>query len=228
MIPTKTKQLIPLIFLLIVVPLILTGCTREGKVIDNSNNTNMTVEKLNADEYCKNQPKSGQKSCPEKGEEIAVIETNYGTIKIKFFDKQATKTTKNFKKLTKENFYDSLIFHRIMSGFMIQGGDPSGDGTGGPGYTTPAEIDKNLVHTAGAVATARLSDAANPLKASSGSQFYIVHNDTGARSLDGEYTIFAQVISGMNVVEAIAEVETDAMDKPDTDVIIKKITIEKY
>lgn len=214
---------------------------REGNVIGDSDNNNSNSEnsttsnqingnnmakKIESDNYCEG--KTGQKACPEKNEEIAVINTNYGTIKIKLFEDEAPKTVTNFKKLIKEGFYDNLIFHRIIEGFMIQGGDPEGAGSGGPGYTVDAEISEKLSHVAGAVACARLSDAINPEKASSGSQFYIVHNDTGAKSLDGDYTIFGQVIAGQNVVEAIAEVATDSSDKPLEDVVIEKTSIELY
>lgn len=212
---------IPFVILLAI---ILTGCTSsEPEIIDNSQNGNMSkskITKLVADNYCKG--KDGQKSCPETEEEVVVLQTNHGDITIKLFTEEAPKTTANFKKLVKEGFYDGLSFHRIIKNFMIQGGDPSGDGTGGPGYTIDAEISPYLTHTAGAVATARLGDAVNPEKASSGSQFYIVHNDTGALGLDGEYTIFAQVVKGMNVVDKIANLKTDFEDKPTQEVIIEK------
>lgn len=227
-----------LIVILIALPIALYLVTRQGnnyethkQAKDDTIDTqlqNTPVEKIKADNYCKG--KTGQKACPKKGTDIAVLETNHGTIKIKFFRQYAPKTVDNFKKLAKDGFYDGLIFHRVISGFMIQGGDPDGTGAGGPGYTIDAEIvptDK-LSHVAGAVATARQGDQINPEKKSSGSQFYIVHNDTGAKSLDGDYTIFAQVISGMNVVEDIANVATDQSDKPLQDVIIESATIEKY
>ena len=206
---------------------VLSGTKKSSdpKVIDNSLQE-QTMQKLSPDKYC--DEKEGQKACPKSGDEIAVIDTNYGPIKIKFFTEESPKTVENFKKLANDGFYDDLIFHRIIAGFMIQGGDPDGTGAGGPSYTVDAEISPYLTHTAGAVATARQGDAVNPEKKSSGSQFYIVHNDTGALSLDGEYTIFAQVIEGMNVVEKIAAVKTDSMDKPLKDVKIEKVTIEKY
>jgi len=225
--------MIAIFFILFLVVLIIIGvlANRSGKkdedpkVVDNSLQE-QTMQKLSPDKYC--DEKEGQKACPKSGDEIAVIDTNYGPIKIKFFTEESPKTVENFKKLANDGFYDDLIFHRIIAGFMIQGGDPDGTGAGGPSYTVDAEISPYLTHTAGAVATARQGDAVNPEKKSSGSQFYIVHNDTGALSLDGEYTIFAQVIEGMNVVEKIAAVKTDSMDKPLKDVKIEKVTIEKY
>lgn len=110
------------------------------------------------------------------------------------------KTVANFVKLAKDGFYSGLIFHRREEGFVIQGGDPSGDGTGGPGYTVEAEIT-DLKHTKGALAMARLPDYINPTKASSGSQFYITLDATPF--LDGDYTVFGYVVSGMDVAEKI-------------------------
>ncbi len=211
--------------------LILTGCTKEGEIIDNSNSSNRAnmstqIQKLTADTICAEQ--TGQKACPAEGEETVILETSYGNITIKLFGDRAPKTVANFKKLVESGFYNNLIFHRIIEGFMIQGGDPTGDGTGGPGYTVEAEISPDLSHIAGAVATARQADTVNPTKASSGSQFYIVHNDTGALGLDGDYTIFGQVIAGQNVVNAIAIAQTDYSDKPLQDIVIEKAYLDTY
>ncbi|PCI24916.1 peptidylprolyl isomerase [Candidatus Peregrinibacteria bacterium] len=140
---------------------------------------------------------------PAEGEEFVILHTNQGDISLRLFPEHAPQTVANFKKLVNDKFYDSLIFHRIIEGFMIQGGDPEGTGMGGPGYTTPAEIHEALKHIPGALATARLSDNINPLKASSGSQFYIVHQN--ARFLDGEYTVFGQTFAGMETVNAITQ-----------------------
>lgn len=216
-----------LISTLVLIALILSGCGKEPEVIDSSEGNDMTkIEGVQAEKSCEGQ--TGQKSCPKAGDEIAVIDTNYGTIKLKLFEEEAPKTVENFKKLIGEEFYDGLVFHRVIEGFMIQGGDPKGTGEGGPGYTIKAEISDSLSHVAGAVATARLSDEANPDKESSGSQFYIVHDDTGALNLDGQYTIFGQVVEGQNVVDKIATVETGAGDKPVLNVIIENVTIETY
>ncbi len=140
--------------------------------------------------------------------QVVVLETAQGTIVIRTADAAAPRTSANFRKLAQKGFYDGTTFHRVIKGFMIQGGDPLSkdanpfnDGQGGPGYTIPAEI--KLKHVRGAVATARLGDAANPKKASSGSQFFIcVANQA---SLDrGGYTVFGQVIQGMDAVDRIA------------------------
>ncbi len=126
---------------------------------------------------------------------IAVIETEKGVIKFKFFAKDAPKTVKNFIKLAKKGFYDGLIFHRVIPNFMIQGGCPKGTGTGGPGYSIDAEFNKQK-HVEGTVAMARSADPD-----SAGSQFYICHGDTP--HLDGQYTVFGQVIEGLEVVHKI-------------------------
>lgn len=145
--------------------------------------------------------------------QVAVLETVLGKIVIKFHPEDAPLTVANFKKLVRQKFYDGTYFHRVIPGFMVQGGDPnsknadpSDDGMGGPGYTVPAEIKGK--HERGAVATARLGDAANPKKESSGSQFFI---DVAAQpSLDaGGYTVFGEVISGMDVVDKIVALGSD-------------------
>jgi cyclophilin family peptidyl-prolyl cis-trans isomerase len=147
------------------------------------------------------------------GPQVAVLETVLGTIVIKFAEADAPKTVANFKKLVKTGFYDGTCFHRVIPGFMIQGGDPnskdtdpSNDGIGGPGYTVPAEI--KLPHLRGSVATARQGDQVNPERASSGSQFFI---DVAAQpSLDqGGYTVFGTVIKGMEVVDKIVALGAD-------------------
>lgn len=148
-----------------------------------------------------------------------------GKIKIKLYTKEAPKTTENFIKLVNQGFYNGLTFHRVIPGFVIQGGDPKGDGTGGPGYTVPAEINPNLKHVRGTVATARLSDQVNPTKASSGSQFYICH--APAPHLDGNYTIFGMVVEGMDVVDKIAQVKTTpGNNKPIIPVVMDKVYLE--
>lgn len=130
----------------------------------------------------------------------AVMKTTYGDMVIALYPSSAPETVNNFVHLAKNGFYENTVFHRVIKGFMIQGGDPKGDGTGGPGYTIPAEI--GLKHVRGSIAMARLSDQVNPKKDSSGSQFYIAHQDIP--QLDGEYTVFGKVIKGIEVVDKIA------------------------
>lgn len=129
----------------------------------------------------------------------AVIETDKGNIKVKLFAKEAPLSVSNFIQLAHNGFYEGLTFHRVEAGFVIQGGDPSGNGTGGPGYTVKAEIGQP--HLAGALAWARTGDDVNPERRSSGSQFYITLAPTPF--LDSGYTVFGQTIEGMDVVKLI-------------------------
>lgn len=160
------------------------------------------------------------------------IITSHGTMKVKLYS-QTPKHRDNFVKLVSEHYYDSIRFHRVINGFMIQTGDPySRDtalinkwGTGGPDYTVPAEFVSEYYHKKGALAAARKGDIANPKKASSGSQFYIVHNENVCRQLDGDYTVFGEVTEGLEVIDAIADVATDRYDRPYEDVTI--ITINR-
>ena len=131
----------------------------------------------------------------------AILDTDRGTIVIELYSGVAPKTAANFEKLSSEGFYNNLTFHRVEPGFVVQGGDPKGDGTGGPGYDLPAEISPGEKHLRGTVATARLGDNVNPDRKSSGSQFYICLG--AAPFLDGQYTIFGGVIEGMSVVDKI-------------------------
>lgn len=126
----------------------------------------------------------------------AVITVDRGVIELDLNAKAAPLTVANFVKLANEKFYDGLTFHRVVPNFVAQGGDPKGDGTGGPGYNVPAEI--GLKHKKGAIATARTGDTVNPKRESSGSQFYIALKDLP--ELDGQYTVFGQVTKGMDVV----------------------------
>jgi len=131
---------------------------------------------------------------------VATISTVKGDIVVQLDASAAPQTVNNFVFLAQQGFYDGLTFHRVEPGFVIQGGDPAGTGSGGPGYTIPAEIQ--LSHVEGAIAMARRSDQVNPTRASSGSQFYITLAPTPF--LDGAYTVFGQVIEGMDVVQSIA------------------------
>ncbi len=166
-------------------------------------------------------------------EPVFDIVTNYGTIKIKLY-KDTPLHKANFAKLALSGFYDGLLFHRVINGFMIQGGDPltkdpanaAKFGTGGPGYTIPAEILPEHHHKKGALAAARRGDAANPMKESSGSQFYIVQNEQTCAQLDGAYTVFGETIEGLDVIDKIAAVETDPRDRPLAQVKIVKIKAE--
>ena len=156
--------------------------------------------------------------------------TSHGTMKIRLYA-GTPQHRDNFIKLVKENYYDGMRFHRVIEGFMIQGGDPfSRDtsminswGTGGPNYTIPAEFVSEYHHKKGAIAAARKGDMANPRKASSGSQFYIVQDEQGCSHLDGQYTIFGEVYEGLEVIDRIAGVDTDRYDRPYEDVMIVSV-----
>ena len=167
-------------------------------------------------------------------EPVFDINTNLGTIKVKLYS-QTPKHRENFAKLALSGYYNGLLFHRVINGFMIQGGDPltknSGNvdkfGTGGPGYTIPAEFVPEYTHKKGALAAARRGDAANPLKESSGSQFYIVQNEAACSALNGDYTAFGETIDGFDVIDRIAAVQTDERDRPVSDVKIVSIRLDR-
>jgi cyclophilin family peptidyl-prolyl cis-trans isomerase len=149
----------------------------------------------------------------------AVIETSMGTIKVALDEKKAPITTANFIKLAQDGFYDGLIFHRIIKGFMVQGGDPQGTGMGGADEKIKLEIHPELRHVDGAISMARSQD---PNSASS--QFFIC--DGAQAFLDNNYATFGQTVEGMDVVRALASVKTGANDKPVENATIVKVTIE--
>ena len=147
-----------------------------------------------------------------------------GVMKIELYPEIAPKTVENFENLVRDGFYDGLIFHRVISGFMIQGGDPLGSGFGGPGHTIVGEFASNgfenpLKHERGVISMARSQDPN-----SAGSQFFIMHKD--APYLDGQYAAFGKLVEGFEVLDSIANVETGFSDKPNHDVVMKKVTIE--
>ena len=136
----------------------------------------------------------------------ANINTTLGTIEVELFDEQAPKTVENFRKLAGDHFYDGVIFHRVIRDFMIQGGDPQGTGTGGPGYTFEDEINEHRI-VRGALAMANAGPDTN------GSQFFILTADA-APWLDGKHTVFGRVTAGMDTVDAIESLATDQGDRP--------------
>ena len=147
----------------------------------------------------------------------AVMHTNHGDITIELFDEEAPKTVENFKKLAGDNFYDGVIFHRVIKDFMVQGGDPTGTGTGGPGYTFEDEPNQHRVER-GALAMANAGPDTN------GSQFFIVTADA-CPWLDGKHTVFGRVTGGMDVVNTISALDTDARDRPREDVVIERVEL---
>lgn len=182
--------------------------------------SNQPEQNTNQNQVEEQASKPAEEPVPDKA--YAEIETSLGSFKVELDGKSASKTVANFIKLSKQEFYNGLKFHRVIPDFVVQGGDPEGTGMGGPGYTVPAEI--GLKHKKGAIAMARTDDSVNPTRASSGSQFYIALDDLP--DLDGKYTVFGYVTSGMSVVDKIGAVPTEPGDYPIEDVIIKKITIE--
>ena len=156
---------------------------------------------------------------------IVIQVKDLGDIRVALDEQAAPITVENFTKLVKEGFYDGLTFHRVIPGFMVQGGCPEGTGTGGPGYHIKGEfaangIDNPIKHERGVISMARAMDPD-----SAGSQFFIMHAD--APHLDGQYAAFGKVESGIEVVDEIANVVTDFGDKPYDDVVIEKIYIEE-
>jgi cyclophilin family peptidyl-prolyl cis-trans isomerase len=146
----------------------------------------------------------------------ATLHTNHGDITIELFDEDAPKTVDNFKKLAGDSFYDGVIFHRVIKDFMIQGGDPTGTGRGGPGYTFEDEFNDHKV-ARGALAMANAGPNTN------GSQFFIVTTDA-APWLDGKHTVFGRVVEGMDVVDKIEASDTDRNDRPRQDAVIERVT----
>ncbi|MBP5210248.1 MAG: peptidylprolyl isomerase [Bacteroidales bacterium] len=196
---------------------------------------------------CKNNPKATEEpkaevveqtisqavdlNAPIAEEPVLLIKTSMGDITVKLY-KETPLHRDNFVKLAKSGYYNGLLFHRVIPGFMIQGGDPftkdktkeSQYGTGGPGYTIPAEIVPGKTHKKGALAAARRGDSVNPAKESSGSQFYLVQDAEGCKHLDGQYTIFGETLSGLDVIDSIAAVQRNNRDLPLTPVKIISIS----
>jgi peptidyl-prolyl cis-trans isomerase B (cyclophilin B) len=148
----------------------------------------------------------------------ATLRTNHGPVRIELFDEDAPQTVANFKKLAGDGFYDGIIFHRVIKDFMIQGGDPTGTGSGGPGYSFEDEFNDHKI-VRGALAMANAGPNTN------GSQFFIVTTPE-APWLDGKHTVFGRVVEGMEVVDKIEGGETDARDKPVEDAVIEGVDLD--
>ena len=148
----------------------------------------------------------------------ATLHTNHGAIAFELFEDDAPKTVENFVSLARDGFYDGVVFHRVIPDFMIQGGDPTGTGSGGPGYTFEDEFnDRKVVR--GALAMANAGPNTN------GSQFFIVTADA-CPWLDGKHTVFGEVTEGMDVVDTISGLDTDARDRPRDDVVIERVSVQ--
>ena len=219
-----------LLCLFLVAAVVAAGCRKEPKPAGEGPEP---VAEQTAEETQKIKPMNETPAVPadkwaELGEEpMLKIKTTDGTMTVKLYADTPLHRD-NFVKLARTGFYDGLLFHRIIKGFMIQGGDPftrdsskiAQFGTGGPGYTIPAEIVPGKTHKKGALAAARRGDQVNPARESSGSQFYIVQEPENCVHLDGEYTIFGEVVDGLDVVDKIASERTDLRDRP-----IRKVQI---
>jgi cyclophilin family peptidyl-prolyl cis-trans isomerase len=149
----------------------------------------------------------------------ATMHTNHGAIELELFDEAAPKTVDNFVKLSRDGYYDGLIFHRVIKDFMVQGGCPEGTGTGGPGYEFEDEINENKV-VRGALAMANRGPNTN------GSQFFIVTTDA-APWLDGKHTVFGRVAAGMDAVDSIETTETGPQDRPVEDAVIERVEVHE-
>lgn len=162
----------------------------------------------------------------EKNPIVTITMENGDTVKAELYPEIAPNTVKNFISLIQKNYYDGLIFHRVINGFMIQGGCPQGTGMGGPGYSIPGEFssngfENNLKHTAGVLSMAR-----SQMPDSAGSQFFIMHKDSP--HLDGMYAAFGKVTEGMDTVNKIAETATDYSDRPVSPQVMKTVTVELF
>ena len=205
---------------------ILFSCSKKSEN-DTSMGKNMTYEILSAEQIEAVMQAVTDIEIPTiDSNEVAVVETKFGRMVIEFDVENAPVHSANFKKLANAGYYDGVTFHRVISGFMIQGGDinsrdddPTNDGSGGPGYTIGAEIHN--IHKRGTVAAARTGNNVNPERRSSGSQFYICHVDIP--HLDGEYSAYGQVIEGLDVVDKIAAVRTGPGNKPLEDVVMQRV-----
>ena len=249
----SNKKLILLLIVVLIGSLFLGACQKGGT--NEPGETNEQGETNEGDIEGGENMALEQLELPAKGEEIAVITTNHGDIKIRLFPEIAPKAVENFKTHAKNGYYNGLTFHRVMNDFMIQGGDPQGTGMGGESiWGTPFEdeFDINYRNFRGSLSMANSGPNSN------GSQFFIVQNSEveegiieqmrelgeekgypelvadayeelgGAYWLDFKHTVFGQVFEGMDVVDKIAAVETNENDKPVEDVIMKKVKIVKY
>ena len=207
------------------------GCRNSKKAENSTTSAEAPVDSLQADSLKRDTLKLADLPAEPQFD----IVTTMGTIRVKLYA-DTPKHRDNFAKLALEGFYDGILFHRVIEGFMIQAGDPltketedhSLWGTGGPGYTIPAEIVADHVHKKGALAAARRGDIANPYKESSGSQFYIVHDGNACFHLNGEYSVFGETVDGFDVIDKIASTPVDRRDCPLVPVkIIKVIPVEE-
>jgi len=202
------------------------GCgNKEQPKVDDTTKVDQTAETAVV-------KKPTEKGANDKNPMVTIEMEDGSIIKVELYPEIAPNTVRNFVSLVKSGFYDGLIFHRIIPGFMIQGGDPEGTGTGGPGYEISGEFSENgfensLKHEKGVISMARNGD---PYRDSAGSQFFIVAADSANNlaSLDGKYADFGKVTEGLETVDKIAATETGANDKPTKDQKMKKVTVDTF
>ncbi len=252
----KLKKIAAAAMSITMLAVMLTGCGDEESSSKSSSSSEASSESGNSSGNSDSSLDIVNFTPPEQGEDIIVMTIKgYGDVKIKLFPEEAEKGVENFKGLADKGYYDGLIFHRVIKDFMIQGGDPLGNGTGGEslwGKKFDGGTSDKLSHVAGAVAYANSGSTSTD-----GSQFYIVTGQTydnasldqltagygismsddvkklyteigGAPWLDGGYTIFGQVFDGLDIIFDIQNTATDGNDKPKEDVVIEKISVEKY
>ena len=206
----KIRQMISLSLVIGGIVFGVTGCGQAKSSAEGEVTTTETIEQVEAIQ-----------TTPV----ATIVVKNYGPITLELYPNMAPNTVNNFITLANEGFYDGLIFHRVIKGFMIQGGDPEGIGSGGPGYSINGEFADNgftqnsLSHTKGVISMARTN-----MPNSAGSQFFIMSAD--GTYLDGQYAAFGEVTEGIDVVEAIEKVKTNNSDKPETDVVIESIRVD--
>ena len=218
-------------FTLAVLVLLAVSCGgRRGQKDDGAQADSLAVAEKPVTKADTKPDTTGREKVKLPKEPVFDIVTNMGTIRVKLY-KDTPKHRDNFIKLALSHYYDGVLFHRVIDEFMIQGGDPytrdtariAEWGEGGPGYNIDAEFVPEHTHKKGALAAARRGDLANPMKESSGSQFYLVQNAENCKHLDGEYTVFGETVGGLNVIDRIAHVQTDRFDRPLRPVVISRV-----
>ena len=213
----NTKKYFNLMLLMLVMTsFVLVGCGASKSNTDKTEKNDTTLSNESSD--------TSSSEANESSPIATITVEGYGVIVAELYPEIAPNTVNNFIDLSNKGFYNNLKFHRVIKDFMIQGGDPKGDGTGGPGYSIEGEFTSNgfansLKHTKGVLSMARAQDPN-----SAGSQFFIMTKE--AAHLDGEYAAFGKVISGLDVLERIENVKTGSNDKPKEDVVIKSITVD--
>lgn len=203
------KQTLTILIIMTIVALLLPACSPYTR------HTNQTDQ---MQEVVANQGINQRSTGDMMANRYAVVETTEGTFRVLLFEDKAPLTTKNFIDLATKGFYNGVIFHRVIPGFMIQGGDPTGTGRSGPGYTIPDEFGKGLSHNKPGIVS-----MANAGPNTGGSQFFVTVAPTPW--LDGKHAIFGEVVAGYDVVETIANAPRDAQDRPRRDIVMKKVAI---